>query len=379
MPRVTTITSQETWDTTAARFSHARELTVDTESNSLYVYRERTCLIQLATADEAVVLDPLAVGNLDSLGELLADPGIAKALHGSDYDLRSLDRDYGFRISPLFDTQIGARFLGHPRPNLGAALETYLGVGIPKSRRLQRCDWGRRPLSDEAVRYAKNDVEFLVALARELRRRLEDGGRLEWVEEECRRLEQVRYSPPEPSETAFLGMKGSRGLDSRELAVLKEIYLWREAQAQREDVPCFRVASNDDLAAACRAVVSEGLGGLGEAAPGLARRMRGAVGEELLAAVDRGLSAEPVERTDRSGRVNPWKADSRKVLADLKRVRSQIGADLGLDPALVWPAGSLERMALEPENWRAELAGGGEVRAWQRREFGERWQRVLER
>ena len=377
MPRVTTITSQEVWENTAARFAQAKELAIDTESNSLYVYRERTCLIQLATAEEAAVLDPLAVDNLDSLGKLLEDQGIGKALHGSDYDLRSLDRDYGFRIGPLFDTQIGARFLGHQRPNLAAVLETYLGVGIPKSRRLQRCDWGRRPLSDEAVEYASNDVEYLVALAEEIRRRLADMGRLEWVEEECRRLEQVRYSPPEPPDTAFLNMKGNRGLDGRELVVLKELYLWRETQAQREDVPSFRVASNDDLAAVCRAAASEGTEGLEEAAPGLARRLRGRGGAELRASVARGLAGEPVARPERPGRFNPWTADSRKRLTALKQARSKIGAGLGLDPALVWPMGSLERMALAPEDWRREVDGGGEAREWQRRQFGDGWGVVL--
>ncbi len=373
MPRVATITSQEVWEGTAARFAQAKELAIDTESNSLYVYRERTCLIQLATAEEAVVLDPLVVDNLDSLGQLLADPGIGKALHGSDYDLRSLDRDYGFRISPLFDTQIGARFLGHQRPNLAATLETYLGVGIPKSRRLQRSDWGRRPLSDEAVDYASSDVKFLVALAEEIRRRLAELGRLEWVEEECRRLEQVLYSPPEPPHIAFLGMKGSRGLDGRELAVLKELYLWRETQAQREDRPSFRVASNDDLAAACRAAVAVGTEGLKDAAPGLARRLRGSGGTEIRAAVARGLAREPVARPERSERVNPWGAASRKRLTALKKERSRIGAGLELDPALVWPMGSLERMALEPEDWRREVDDGEDVREWQRREFGDCW------
>ena len=377
------ISSQVAWDAAAGRLATAKELAVDTESNSLYVYRERTCLIQLASVDEAVVLDPLAVGNLERLGEMLADPGMVKVLHGSDYDLRSLDRDYGFQISPLFDTQIGARFLGCARPNLGEVLETYLGVAIPKSRRLQRCDWGRRPLTDEAMEYARNDVEFLVGLGVELRRLLEEAGRLEWVDEECGRLELVRYSAPEPAETAFLGVKGSRGLDSLELGVLKELYLWREDRARRENVPSFRVAVNDELIAASRAAVEIGTGSrrlgavLGEEAPGLARRLQGGGSEEISAAVERGLRGGPVERPDRTPRGNPWGAETRKRLADLKRVRTQIGTDLGLDPALIWPAVSLERMALAPEGFQEEIDGSADVRAWQRREFGHRWAEAL--
>ena len=165
MNRTILVTNQADWEEIAANLGRETELALDTESNSLYVYRERVCLIQIGTREETFLLDPLAVDDLSSLGRLLADPDLVKVLHGSDYDLRSLNRDYGFTIQALFDTQVAARFLGSTSPNLASVLETSLGISIPKSRKLQTSDWGSRPFSSLAIEYAANDVAYLVAAA----------------------------------------------------------------------------------------------------------------------------------------------------------------------------------------------------------------------
>lgn len=383
------IDRQAAWDEIAAQLSElseASELAVDLESNSLHAYRERVCLIQLATSQECFILDPLAVEDLSALGTILADPGITKDGHGCDYDVRSLDRDYGFGFQNLFDTQIAARFLGSNTPNLGSVLENYLGVAIRKSREMQRSDWGQRPLSASALQYASNDVLHLVRLAQTLRERLKELERLDWVEEECERLSRARYSPPASEGLAFLRIKGADRLDDRELAVLKELHGWREELAERLDRPPFKVAGNGDLLEAARAAAWQGRGGdtlaatLEEAAPGLRRYLSGGGGSVLVRAAQRGLESGPFVRPERPRRVNPWTPESRRLLQGLKQRRSEIGGELSLDPSLVWPAPSLERMALDPEHWRRETTenGAAEVRNWQRREFGERWADVVE-
>ena len=395
MNQVRWIADQKSWDHLSEQLAGEPELAVDTESNSLYAYRERICLVQLATSDEAYLIDPLAVKDLSSLGRLLADPHILKVLHGSNYDLRSLDREYGYRVKSLLDTGVAARFLGTARPNLAAVLETFLGVGIPKTKRLQKSDWGLRPLGSLAMQYAAADVCYLTRLAAELRRRLADLKRLEWLGEECALLEQIRYSPPESREDAFPRTKGSAQLDPGTLAVLKELVAFREAEAQRLDWPPFKVARNDALL-----FLAQRPNTPLEKVPGLPRWLVERSGERIQAAIQQGLRSPGLHRPRTTRWENPWTPESQARLQRLKRWRADRGAMLGLDPALLWPTSSLERLALQPESWREKLeispsppslkggvedlpsdesdAGEPGVRQWQRREFAEELKRVLD-
>ena len=373
------VTNQADWEEIAANLSRETELALDTESNSLYVYRERVCLIQIGTREETFLLDPLAVDDLSSLGRLLADPSITKVLHGSDYDLRSLNRDYGFTIQGLFDTQVAARFLGSTSPNLASVLENSLGVSIPKSRKMQTSDWGSRPLSSMAIEYAANDVAYLIAAAANLREKLLKVGRLAWVEEECQRLQLTKYSPPQPPEVTFLRVKGSDRLTPREMAILKELYLAREEEAARLDCPPFKVLSNEvmiQIAQSSAAASPPSLEGVGNGVAGLSPSLLRRWGTLIQAAISRGQQGPEYHRAPRERRERYWTPESRGRLRRLKQWRTERGEALGLDPALLWPAPSLERWAL-----RGELNTGGgenrqspvdepEVRAWQRREFG---------
>ena len=134
-----------------------------------------------------------------------------------------MDRDYGYRINNLFDTHVAAKFIGSSTPNLASVLEATLNISIPKNRRLQTSDWSKRPISDPALDYAANDVIHLLAMARKLKNDLRQLGRLDWVKEECERLEGTSYSPPNPPEISFLKVKGSDKLHPRGLAILKEL------------------------------------------------------------------------------------------------------------------------------------------------------------
>src|SRR5918999_5327916 len=371
--KVQLISDQKTWERTATRLAREPELAVDTESNSLYAYHERICLVQIGTSSEAFLLDPLAVKGFSTFGQLLADPSILKVLHGGSYDLRSLDRDYSTQMRCLFDTEIAARFLGTSSPNLASVLEIFLGVRIPKSQKLQRSNWKLRPLSPLAIEYAASDVHHLVHLAQELRRQLAQANRLEWVQEECKRLEQTRYSPPDPPEIAFLRVKGSNQLKPRALTVLKELYLWRESEARRLDWPPFRVVGNETLLRLAHSATSNGrvdslfLGAVSGLSPQLVKR----AGNAIQAAIQRGREGPEVHDLPSARGENFWPYESRERLRRLKQWRTERGAVLKLDPALLWPTASLERLALQPENWRAEIMeeGNNDVRNWQRREF----------
>lgn len=367
------IDDQQCWEHVAADLASEPLLALDTESNSLHSYQERICLIQIAAGEETYLLDPLAVTDLSALGSLLANPAITKVAHGSDYDVRCLHRDYGFTMKSLFDTELAARFLGRPKTNLSSVLEGFLGVGIPKSRALQTSDWGRRPLTPPAMQYAVSDVKYLPQLAGELQRRLAEARRLDWVMEECQRLEQVRHTPPNPPETEMLRVKGSSRLGPRELAVLKELFLFREDEARRMDCPPFQVLTNEALL-----TLSSQPGLELYKVRGLPAGIASRAGDLIREAIRRGASGPGVHRPARP-RKNPWEPEAQARLQSLKGWRIRKGASLDLDPALIWPAASLERLALHWNGSHTQSLddGGLELRNWQRREFSPELREVL--
>ena len=207
-------------------------IAVDLESNGFFRYRERVCLVQLASAESVFLVDPLAIGNVRPLGNVLGDGSVEKVFHGADYDLRSLDRDWGFSVDNLFDTSIAAALVGSARLGLQALVEEYAGVKLVKSRKLQRSDWSKRPLSRAAKTYATNDVLYLLRIREALSARLKELSRCAWAKEEFERLAMVRHTSVD-RETAFMSIKGSRDLNGRGLAVLRALVRWRESEARR--------------------------------------------------------------------------------------------------------------------------------------------------
>jgi ribonuclease D len=342
---------------------------VDLESNGFFRYPERVCLVQLATQDNVYIIDPLSVEDPSPLGRLLADPSVGKIFHSADYDIRSLDRDWGFHVRGLFDTSIAAAFVGSEKLGLAAVLKEYLNVEVSKEKKLQRADWSRRPLTDEMLRYAAQDVLHLGRLKATLDARLARLGRTAWVREEIDRLARVRHTPPD-AEWAFLSVKGSRNLDGRGLAVLQSLHAFRENEALKLDRPPFKVFSDSviaDLAGDPHRDIAR--------VKGIGRYGRGPAAAGVRRAIREGLSARPVQRPRRprtgGDRLGPSeRAKARDRLRLLKGWRAEQASKLRLDPPLVWPAVSLERLAARPDSLPAEL-DCEDVRRWQGREFGE--------
>ena len=132
----------------AARLRTEPLLAVDTEAASFHRYHDRVYLVQISSREETAVVDPLAVGTLAPLAQPLADAAVEVVFHDADYDLRLLDREYGFRATNLFDTRIAAQLLNEPGVGLAALLEKHFGLRLDK--RFQRADWSARPLSPAA-------------------------------------------------------------------------------------------------------------------------------------------------------------------------------------------------------------------------------------
>lgn len=340
---------------------------MDLESNGFHRYPERVCLLQVAFAGKSYLIDPLSIEDMSPLGELLGAPSVWKIFHAADYDIRSLDRDWHFHVTPLFDTSIAAAFVGHRSLGLASLLKECLGVDIPKSKRLQRADWTLRPISAELQEYAASDVRYLFRLASILRERLDDLGRTGWVREECERLANVRFVPPN-IDAAFLTVKGSRDLNGRELAILQSLHGFREREARNRDRPPFKIFSDAamvTLAGNRDCALSE--------VKGLGRYAYGGRASGVRKAIRQGLEAEPVRRPRNKREDRPRVGTGeRKVVRErlrlLKQWRLDLALALDLDPGLLWPARSLERISANPCHIESDLHDSS-VRHWQREEF----------
>lgn len=262
---------------------------VDTESNSLHAYKERVCLIQFSIPGQDYLVDPLAGLDLSPLGKIFADPGIEKIFHAADYDLVCLKRDFGFEFVNLFDTMWAARILGWRKVGLGTVLEEVFGVHTNKH--FQRYNWGKRPLDMDALAYACLDTHYLIPLrhiqADELRRR----GRWEEAQEVFGQLAAIQPSFDNFCTDGFWRIKGACDLSPGEQAILRELYIWRDKEARRQDRPPFKVLDDHTLVELARAAPRT----LGELSclPGLKSYHVQRYGQRILWAVKRGLGAVP--------------------------------------------------------------------------------------
>jgi len=362
-------TSEELAETLAA-FRREPLVGADTEAASFHRYRDRIFLIQLSTRTRTAIVDPLALGDLSPVGELLADPNIEKVFHDADYDLRILDRDYGFRAARIFDTRVAAQLAGEPAIGLAALLAKYLGVKVVKEH--QKADWSRRPLPPAMLAYAAADTRHLPALRDALRARLVELGRLEWAEEEGARCEAVRWTGMADSGDAYLRVKGAKALSPRSLAALRDLYGWRETRAAEQDQATFRIIGNDALLAVATALPRSAadLARVPGLPAALARRHAAALLECVQRAL--GLSERELPRIERSAR--PPKDPTLDARVErLKAARNRVAAELGLDPGVLCGRVTLEAVArlAPPAHDRAGLARVGELRRWQIQVLGD--------
>ena len=252
---------------------------LDTESNSFHVYRERVCLLQLSTRDQDFVVDPLAV-DVRPLGALLCD-GRETVLHGADYDVRCLRREYGWRLPGLFDTMIAARRLGRTGLGLSALVEQRFGIKLSKAN--QRSDWGRRPLSPDQIAYAALDTHFLLPLAEGLRAELDAKGEAAAAAAEFRRIAAVEPRERVFDQEGWRRLKGARELDAPGKAVLRALWIAREAKAAEADRPPFKVLAEQAMVelARRRPEGGEALARVPGLTPQVLRRMGDAIREAL--------------------------------------------------------------------------------------------------
>jgi len=319
------------------------DVALDTEADSFHHYFEKVCLLQLARAGTAWLVDPLAGLDLAPLFGLLSRRRLL--LHGADYDLRLLSRGYGFHPREIFDTMLAAQLLGQKEIGLAALLSGRLGVTLDKSS--QRADWSRRPLTTILVTYAAADVLHLHELVALLEADLAAKGRLEWHAEECTRLLSQDLSPAADDPESDWRVKGSNALSAKERAFLRELWNAREERARALDLPPFRVLHNETLLSLSRKAAA-GEQDLAALFPrpvpaGFAGRLR----EALEAARSLPAASWPPARRGEVVRPEP---ELEKAVYGLKARRDAVATRLGMDPGVLASRAALVDVA------RAELA-----------------------
>ncbi len=341
-------------------------IALDTEGASFHKFIDRIYLIQLSTAERHAIIDPLPIAAPSLLGALLESPKVEIVFHDADYDLRLLHQDYGWQTKNIFDTRVAAQLLGITSFGLAALLEKYFGVKLDKKH--QRADWSMRPLTQGMLDYAAQDTVHLLGLRDELAGQLKKRERWAWAEEEFRRAEGTRWTPDEPG-TAFLRVKGARDLSRRELALLRELVIWRDALALKVDKANFRVVGNEVLLEAARLAPTDRdtLTKIKGMPRGIAERYA----SEMLAAVARGV-AVPESALPSYPKGKRWARDPDfdPKVGVLKAARDAAAKRLELDPGVLCSRDRMETIARAVPKSVDELRALGELREWQVQELG---------
>jgi ribonuclease D len=344
---------------------------VDTESNSLFAYREQVCLIQFSTPDEDYLVDPLALGDISELGQVFESKKTEKIFHAAEYDLLTMKRDFDFEFCNLFDTMLAARISGRKKVGLGTLLEEEFGVKVEK--KYQRANWGKRPLPPEMQRYARLDTHFLIPLRNLLDEELTKIGRRELAQDDFVRLCQVNGTIPEPHEVDVWRINGVRTLEPHQVTILRYLAEYREAFAKRHNRPLFKVIGDRTLVAIAE-TQPKNLNELSEL-HGMSNNQVRRHGKALLRAVREGKQDKP------SYRKSSPQVEERVMLMieTLREWRKKTARKLGVESDVVLPRLLLEKIAFRQPRNKAELDEIMSESPWRLKHYGERiWSEVKE-
>ena len=347
------ITNNELLDDWCGTLEKYDPIAVDTEGDSLHCYFEKLCLIQIGLPEQDVLIDPLEPLDFSRFNAVLAQSRII--LHGCDFDLRMLRRGTKFVPGEVFDTYLAARLVGLKEVGLASLVKEFFEIELPKSS--QKANWARRPLTPAMIEYAINDTLYLIDLAERLTEELRAKGRWEWFEESCQKAVLAAAEDREKDPERIWKIPGSAALRGRELAVLRALWHWRDAEAQKADRPSFQILRNEELIELSK---SAGAGSV-HLPPGVhgTRRKRLSLCCRKPCLLP---EAEWPQRV-RLVRDRPT-SEQEQRMEQLKNRRDRVAEDLQLDPGVVAPRQALERISREPETvgsilmrWQQQLLG----------------------
>ncbi|MEP2776322.1 MAG: HRDC domain-containing protein [Luteolibacter sp.] len=326
---------------------------IDTEADSLHRHKESLCLIQFTVGKECVLIDPLAIDDLTPLDHYLKEATVW--MHGADYDMTMLKREFGHIPPIVYDTQIGARLLGVKKFGLGNLVEHYFDIVLSKSS--QKADWGKRPLSDKMIEYALNDVRYLLEMGDIICSQLKEKGRYEWFTESCEAA-RSKVADRDDSKDEQWRISGSGKLEPNGLAYLRALWNWRDGEAEAWDRPSFMVATNRQLIEWAQRLSENKRIDL----PGHFRSDRVKRYKEAMAKAESLPKSEWPARPEKKRRKRDRDFDNR--VDEMISQRNAIGTDLDIDPSLIISRSVIETLAADEAqpadllmNWQIKLLG----------------------
>ncbi len=310
---------------------------VDTESNSLFEYQEKICLIQFSTPDQDFLVDTILLNDLTPLEEIFSTSKIEKIFHAAEYDLMCLKRDYQFQFNNIFDTMIASRTLGIRSIGLQSLLKEYFDVDVEK--KYQRANWGKRPLSLEMQKYAQCDTHYLIKLREILFEELVQMDRLKLALEDFTRTTQVVPFVNNKNQNHYWKIIKGNTLSPKQESVLMEVYFLREKLANQLNRPPFKVFNNKvvlDLAKKIPNTENQ-LNNIEELSPKIIQKY----GNLILEAISRG---EQQLSANRKEKCRPDSSFLQK-LDVLKNWRKKKGMDFSVESDVILPKEHMELIA----------------------------------
>jgi len=346
----------------------AKVFAFDTEFIGESSYRPQTCLLQLATHDALWLIDPIAGVDVTPFFELVVDPSLRTIVHAGEQDLEQVWRITGKIPANVFDAQIAAGFASMSYPaSLAKLVQETTGVKLNKG--FTFTDWTARPLSGSQLRYAADDVRYLLLVVKKLDEMLASRERTTWAQEECdERCKRLAFAFD--PETAWERVRGSAGLDPRGVNILKQLVAWRDLSARAADVPPRTLVKDECLIDLARSP-AKNIDRL-RMIKHLPRPIIDTQGEDILDAIVRGL-AQPVEKSAKNEVDEPTLAD--KFRWDSLWTKTQLMCyELGLDPAMVTSRQEIVELDRSSESDEPSRLMTG----WRREAVGEKVERLLD-
>lgn len=341
------------------RLGHESRVAVDTEFHREETYYPHVGLVQLAWSEGLALVDPTKV-DFEPFGSIL-ESDVLIVMHAAGQDLEVFDWVCGTAPVHLFDTQVGARFLGMSMPSLSTLSERLLGIQIPKDDRLT--DWFARPLSGSQIEYAAADVVHLLTLHDHITKELLERNRMQWMKEECQFLLTLDRGPRDPL-FAWEGVKEIRRLKGPGFERACALAAWREREAERHDIPARSVLPDVSLLAIAKEN-PEDERTLRKIPVLDSRHLRNGVSDSLLAAM---RETQPVKNANSRVRSSVRRSSAQgSILSLISAWIGQLAKDLELDPALLATRADIEAFIRGDSNirlkkgWRHDLLGEGLV------------------
>lgn len=326
---------------------------IDLEADNLHRYAEQLCLVQITDGEQMLLVDPLAIDDLEPFARFLESATLW--MHGADFDMTLFKREFGLLPRMIFDTQIAARLLGVRKFSYANLVDQYFGVQLSKSS--QKENWGQRPLPDKMCEYAKNDVRYLLPMGAKLEKELHEKGRYQWFIQSCEAA-MARVLKRESQREDPWRIQGSGKLDPHGLAFLKTLWEWRDREACSWDRPPFMVARNNQL-------IDWSLDLARGKEPVIPRNFKGSRFRRLEEAIRKGKAISKEDWPQRPKRKSRRWDEAQEV--EFRRHadrRDAVAAELDIDPSMLASRAVIERLVWKEESpeelllpWQRELLG----------------------